>query len=145
MDDIKKVSAPIAEGLNLQSATRDTAPQTTEQLIAQLHPDRDNEALVFQIAERNYLLLIDLILTQTHLDYRVTADLIKGVVSEWTSHPEAAERALLNALHRPEAIIQREALRGLDEMWREGHQQLAAQVAQQALIVPHPRWAILNG
>jgi len=146
MNLIKSGYVQIGNKVHALPTTQETIPTEIQQLLDRLRPDRDNEETVLEIADQNYSLLTDLVLTHAEsVDYRIMADLVRGIAAEWPLHPEAAERALLTSLDRPEAMIQREALRGLDEMWREGHHELAPLVAHQALAVPKPRWAVMNG
>jgi len=136
----------VSHEVHTLPTTQEAISTEIQQLLARLHPDRDNEKTVLDIADQNYALLTDLILTHANsVDYRVMADLVRGVADGWPTDPEAAKRALLTSLTRPEAMVQREALRGLDEMWREGHHELALLVAvHQTLAVPKPTWAVVH-
>ncbi|WP_157452148.1 hypothetical protein [Deinococcus aquatilis] len=115
-----------------------------EQTVCALRPDRDNEGAICAVADQHYILLTKMVRTHAHLDYRVITDIVCGIASAWTLHPEAAEQALLMALARPEALIQEEALHGLDRMWRVGgaSEQMPAQVRALYLAVPKPTWAM---
>jgi len=105
------------------------AQRLLESTVCALRPDRDNEDAILAVAEQDYTLLTDMVLTHAELDYRVMSDIVHGIASDWTQHPEAAQNALLIALDRPEALIQEEALRGLDKMWRA--QAVSANLAEQ--------------
>lgn len=112
--------------------------------VRALRIDRDNEEVIGDIAEQDYGLLTDMVLTQTTLDYRLMSDIVAGIAEDWTQHPEAAQKALLIALNRPEPLIQEAALRGLERMWRakSASEDLAALVAVQDLAIAKPKWAV---
>lgn len=125
--------------------------ETTEQReliekVRALRVDRDNEEAIAAIAEQDYGLLTDMVLTQATLDYRIMTDIVTGIAEDWSQQPEAAQRALVIALNRPEPLIQEAALKGLESMWRakSGPEDLPALIAAQDLAVAKPKWAVAS-
>ena len=144
MQNIKEGYVSIGSAVYALPITSQEIPVHLQHMIDKLHPARDNEELIEQIAEQNYSLLTELVLTHAHLEPQVMAMIVHGIASDWYRNPEAARKALLISLHRPEAWIQREALEGLDSMWRDGESvALEPQVAKQ-LKITLPKWVGLS-
>lgn len=117
------------------------SPDLRQKLEA-LKPGRDNEDLIAEVADENYTLLTQLV-QQNHaatLPTSVLAAMVRGVALDWTADPVAARAALLVSLDRPQRMVQYEAMEGLDEMWREGEEGLAEEVANHPVIVQRPTW-----